>query len=94
MNYRPVPLDYDETKGPAPDFCVVAVVDGKAAWVIHKKDTQAGAVLMVPDYETFITMFDENVTMVKHPPVKPGTPWDGEKFLEEDKTGFVEIGRI
>lgn len=94
MHYRPVPLDYDETKGAAPDFCVIAVIDGKAAWAIYKQETPHGVILMMPDYETFISMFDDDVTMVKHPPVKPGTPWDGEKFLEEDRTGFVEIGRI
>lgn len=94
MQYRPVPLDISKTEDELPDFCVVAVVDGKAAWCIFKQDMPSGAVLMMPDYETFISMFDENVTMVKHPFVKPGTPWDGTKFIEDDMSGFIKIGTL
>lgn len=91
MAYKPVALDQSAN---VPEFSVIAVIDGVAAWAIYSQQTSAGLVLMIPEYEKFITMFDEDVVMVKHPPVQPGTPWDGTKFLEEDRTGFVEIGQI
>lgn len=94
MTYRPVALDYDNSKGQPESFCVIAVVNGVAAWAIYSEPNSNTPVLMMPDYETFISMFDDDVIMVKHPPVKPGTPWDGTKFIEEDRTGFVEIGKI
>lgn len=91
MAYKPIALDQSVN---APEFSVIAVIDGVAAWAIYSHETPTGTVLMMPEYETFITMFDNNVTMVKHPLVQPGTPWDGTKFVEEDRTGFVEIGQI
>lgn len=94
MPYIPVSLDHTVATEEIPEFSIIAVVDGVSAWAIYSVATPAGVVLMMPDYETFITMFDENVTMVKHSLVKPGTPWDGTRFIEEDRSGFVEIGKI
>lgn len=85
-----------ETDGPISDFSVVAVKDGVAVASIVRVDDAPGGLpqLMIPDYSTFISLFDGTHIFIAHEPVKQGTEWDGEKFIIPDTSDFVPIGDV
>lgn len=95
--YTSIVFQYDpETDGPAEEFSIVAVKNGAAfAHIAKMLDTEQGLPqVSFPDFKTFISMFDDDVTIVKHTPVQEGTEWDGEKFIIPDDSDFVVIGEI
>lgn len=97
QTYTSIIFQHDVDKdGPAQEFSIVAVRDGVAIACMYKQMDTAGGMpaVLVPDYVTFTSLFESDVTLVKHPPVQVGTEWDGEKFIIPDDSDFITIGRI
>jgi hypothetical protein len=95
--YTSIVFQHDvEKDGPAEDFSIVAVKDGVAFAHISKIfNTEQGLPQVAfPDFNRFVSMFDDDVVLIKHAPVRDGTEWDGEKFLVPDDSEFEVIGVI
>jgi hypothetical protein len=85
-----------EIDGVAPEMSIVAVKNGKAvACILRGQDAPGGLPqLFIPDYVTFVSLFDGEHEFINHPPVKEGTPWNGTEFILPDLEGFEAVGEI
>lgn len=74
-------FDYDNSENPAPEFSKVIIADGVVVFSMYKAADYEGCIAVsVPDYDTFITLFDGTATIIDHPPVSPGVAWNGVEF--------------
>jgi hypothetical protein len=86
-------FDYDNSENPAPEFSKVIIADGVVVFSMYKAADYEGCIAVnVPDYDTFITLFDGAATIIDHPPVSPGVVWNGVEFdYQEEGLGLEEI---
>lgn len=91
----PFPVSSEQTE--CAPFSYVAVRDGVAVASIFSNGKTVGdeglPVVTMPNYGTFVSLFETGVIFINHEPVKAGTEWDGEKFLIPDVSDFVQINQ-
>ncbi len=86
-------FDYDNSENPAPEFSKVIIANGVVVFSMYKAADYEGCIAVsVPDYDTFITLFDGTATIIDHPPVSPGVAWNGVEFdYQEEGLSLEEI---
>ena len=86
-------FDYDNSENPAPEFSKVIIADGVVVFSMYKAADYEGCIAVsVPDYDTFITLFDGTATIIDHPPVSPGVAWNGVEFdYQEEVLTWKEL---
>ena len=86
-------FDYDNSENPAPEFSKVIIADGVVVFSMYKAADYEGCIAVsVPDYDTFITLFDGTATIIDHPPVSPGVAWNGVEFdYQEEGLTWKEL---
>lgn len=81
-NFSVTRLEPQDASEAPQELSVVFVVDGVAVANIHTlfSDESNNPFVAFPKYEELCQALTSNPTVIVHPPVEPGSLWDGSEF--------------